>query len=303
MNGALTELSLAEIFQVLERCQETGSLRLHVPPVLGLDPQFWICEGKIVAAVLRPGEQRLEALVQRHVSDRHTGERALEKVQQLCPCDRPLGFWLKNMGFMQPDELQRIFHHQVVTSVIACLGLGEGQYEFVAGAKAPLVELSGFSMSAMTIALLGLRDLKDWSGIVRRLPRLDSALRPSPEQPRVWLTQQEWRIWEYTNGLVSLEAIAAQMKIAPLEVQKLAFQLMVAGLVQEIPFSVLENAAEITVDWEQEGPYGFSGTDVLPLSMPLTAKPWYSVPPMTVSTTPPPMLHQLGGLLKTKGVH
>ncbi|MEN9231063.1 MAG: hypothetical protein Q6L68_09165, partial [Thermostichus sp. DG02_5_bins_236] len=54
--------------------------------------------------------------------------------------------------------------------------------------------------------------------------------------PPYHLNSQEWQVWEHVNSAIKLKDIADALRLPVLEVQKVCFRLMVAGLVEEIAF-------------------------------------------------------------------
>lgn len=46
----------------------------------------------------------------------------------------------------------------------------------------------------------------------------------------------EWQVWEFANGSATLNAIASQLNQPVAIIQQVAFRLMLACLVEEVPF-------------------------------------------------------------------
>jgi hypothetical protein len=95
--------------------------------------------------------------------------------------------------------------------------------------------MTGIKMRAMEATLLVLRLIKNWDSFADKLPESSSALLPLVRQPPFHLIAQEKEIWELANGLTSLEEIASQTNQSSVNLQRVAFRLMMAGLVEEVP--------------------------------------------------------------------
>ena len=81
--------------------------------------------------------------------------------------------------------------------------------------------------------------LQNWHAFAEQLPDANRGLISTlSHQPHCRLNALEWRIWEYTNGTVSLKAIAKQLRLPLKQVQQIAFRLIAAGLVEEITLLV-----------------------------------------------------------------
>jgi hypothetical protein len=94
--------------------------------------------------------------------------------------------------------------------------------------------MTGLSMSATEVILIALRALRDWSALAEKLPDPTSGLSGlSTKQPRLQLNAQEWQVWEFANGEVSLEKIANQLNLTVETVLQIAFRLIVIGLAEE----------------------------------------------------------------------
>lgn len=129
------------------------------------------------------------------------------------------------------------------------------------------------------VTLTALRGLKDWSAFVSRLPEPTSTIMSViTGKPRLRLDQTEWHLWEFTNGTLSLQTIAQQLQLPVEKVQQIAFRLVTAGLVEEVP-----------------------------LVMAMPAAPTAELPPLPMATTATEatpvshsFLHHLVGFLKGK---
>jgi hypothetical protein len=83
--------------------------------------------------------------------------------------------------------------------------------------------------------LLGLRMLRDWSGLTAKLPAPTlGLLRLTTLTPTIRLDTQESKVWNLALGELSIDKIAAQLNISVEKVQQIGFRLIAIGLVQDI---------------------------------------------------------------------
>lgn len=240
IKGHLTDFSLPELFQLLERGQKTGLLTLCAEPMTNEKPKshyIWVYQGRIVAAANRLDHQGLVSLIDQR---QWVSDRVFDKlVHWCCPINEPLGLYLKNQGVLQSDQLKRLFQVQVLRQVCALLQVKDAEFVFEPNLQIPTREMTGLSVPATEAVLVGLRVLRNWDALINKLPDPSGGLVSIiAGQPQYRLDALEWQVWEYTKGTVSLAAIARQLRLPIEKVQQIAFRLIVVGLAEEVPLLV-----------------------------------------------------------------
>lgn len=237
ITGYLSEFSLAEIFQLLEQGHKTGLLTIRTlmtPNTEQVKSHYiWLNQGRIIAAADCLNQKGLLYLISKRG---WLGDRAASRLSQACSLDTPMGICLKSQGVLQAEQLKLLFYSQVMRQVCALFELKDAWFEFNPRTPLPTAEMTGLSAPATDVTLAGLRALRDWSALSEKLPSPTSALISIiAGKPQARINQTEWQVWEYTNGTVTLEAIAEQLRLPVEKVQQVAFRLIVVGLVEEIP--------------------------------------------------------------------
>lgn len=239
ITGCLTDFSLPEIFQLVEQGHKTGLLMVSALPSTQTQAlhYIWVDRGRIVAAANRLDDQGLVSLIEQR---QWISDRVFDKVVHwCCPISEPLGLYLKQQGVLQSEQLKRLFQVQVLRQVCALFQLKEGQFKFDPNARIPTREMTGLSVPATEAALVSLRVLRNWDALADKLPDPNAGLISTiAGQPHYRLIGQEWQVWEYTNGTVSLNAIAQQLQLPLEKVQQIAFRLITVGLAEEVPLVV-----------------------------------------------------------------
>lgn len=261
--GHLAEFSLPEIFQFLEQGHKTGSLTIRTLPDETADKvqvhYIWLHQGRIVAAADRLDNKGLVSMIAQlgFVSD----QLAL-KVSQSCPLNKPMGLYFKSQGLLKPEQLKLLFRNQVVEQVSCLFELRDGQFEFDS-TTLPTAEMTGMSLSAIEATLISLRTLQDWTVLAEKLPDATQALSSvSAGKPQLRLDSLEWQVWEFANGSISLRKIAEQLGLPIEKVQHIAFQLIVANLVEEVPLIAAPTNAMGASTCEADLPDSSSQTNV-----------------------------------------
>jgi hypothetical protein len=161
--GFLTDFSLAEIFQFIEKGQKSGLLRLRALPEVqstqSLVHYIWADQGRIVAAANRFDQQGLVSLI---VQTLGVSNHIVAKLAQLCPSGQPLGFFLKNQFVLERKQLEHLFQVQISQQVCALFKLNEGQFKFTQNAPIPTREMTGLSVPATLLNKYGLLEFLLW---------------------------------------------------------------------------------------------------------------------------------------------
>ncbi|GAB1543030.1 DUF4388 domain-containing protein [Scytonema sp. NUACC21] len=237
--GNLADFSLPELFQFLEQGHKTGRLTVEVfvdennSQTMRVH-HLWLHQGRVIAASNRLDQQGLMlAIAQRG----WITERVVSRVTQICPINTPMGLCLKSQGLLQAEQLKLLFNSQVMRQVCELFQIKDGLFTFRpthSTETLPFGEMTGLSVPATETTLMGLRVLKDWSALADKLPDPTSALSSLiAKQPDMRLDSQEWQVWEFVNGHMSLQKIASHLRIPVEVVQQIAFRLIVVGLAQE----------------------------------------------------------------------
>src|SRR5919199_5409645 len=147
IKASLTDFSLQEIFQFIQKGHKTGLVKLcPLPELQATLPRvyyIWVNQGHIVAAANRLDQQGLVKLIEQH---QEINPNIVAKVAQFCPIDQPLGLCLKNQGILQIKQLKHLFKIQVLQRVYALFLLKEGQLIFEQNVPIPTREMTGLSI-------------------------------------------------------------------------------------------------------------------------------------------------------------
>jgi hypothetical protein len=234
--GRLATISLAEVFQILDRGQKTGLLTIQPTP--DIKPYYiWLNQGRIVATAHRLDQTGLiDMLIQRQwVNDTVAAQLKNLKPSQLSSLDKPLGSFLQAKGILQAEQLKLLFHAQVLQRICSLFKAIDGDFQFDAAALAPNAEMTGLSISTAEATLLGLRVLKDWQPLAMQLPQPQMALRKPPLSTlNIQLDSIERYLWEQAQGNLSLQEISSRITRSLDLVQQAGFRLVAVGLVEEV---------------------------------------------------------------------
>ena len=237
--GHLSEYSLAEIFHFVQDGNKTGVLSIE-PDIrvssLIKDPHYISFQsGRIVSVSNGTGlgnRGLLKLMAQRKWLD---PEQVTLLETQVNLLTQPLGTYLKSRNVVNTEQLTLLFNSQVIATTCKLFEIQRGQFSF--NPKTPLAyaEMTGLSLTAQEVALLGLRTLKNWDHLATKLPDPEFALqRLSSNLGGLRLDTSELNVWKLALGELSIAKIAANIELDVATVQQIGFRLSVVGLVQEV---------------------------------------------------------------------
>ena len=155
ITGALTDFSLPEIFQFVEKGHKTGLLTLRTLPESTTRTSvhyLWVNQGRIVAAANQLNEQGLISLINQYP---WVSQRVVTKLSQFCPANKPLGLYLRSQGALQVEHLEHLFQVQIIQQTCAIFQLKDAHFIFDQNVPAPIREMTGLSVSsAVLVAVL-----------------------------------------------------------------------------------------------------------------------------------------------------
>jgi Domain of unknown function (DUF4388) len=250
ITGQLLEFSLLNIFQFIEQFHQTGLLSLQPEAIDESQPgkscYLWFQTGGIVAIAEQLDNKHLLSMIEKR------GWLAAELLNILSApnsIEHALGVELKTSGQLNTEQLQVLFHAQVIQPVCGLFKLSRGHFTFNSQATLPKLEMTGLSLPVAEATLLGLRVLRDWKPFAAKLPTPSDIFNKNiVAKSRFQLDAQEGQVWELANGKNSIEAIAKQLQ-QPLEtIQQIAFRMKVVGLLSATSLGMREVSGETVAE-------------------------------------------------------
>jgi hypothetical protein len=264
--GYLSEYSLAEIFHFVQDGNKTGVLSIE--PDLGaskfIKDVHYISfqNGRIMSVENGIGlgnRGLLKMIAQRKwISTEQFG--LLETQVNLLT--QPLGTYLKSRSMLDTEQLTLLFNSQVIATACKLFEIHHGRFKFDPQARLNYAEMTGLSLAAQEVALLGLRMLKDWTGLRSKLPMPEFSLQRFAADPKLRLDNQELQVWKLSVGEISIAAIAKQLGLEVDRVQQIGFRLISIGLMQEVAIELAQPPVNKMMDLPQPVITGASNAPV-----------------------------------------
>jgi Domain of unknown function (DUF4388) len=238
--GYLSEYSLAEIFNFVQEGNKTGLLSIEPDRCLSrsLDNSYYISfqTGRIMSVSHGHGLEYRGLLKMMEQRQWLSPEQVTGLSINAHKLGEPLGTYLKSCNAIDSSQLRLLFDAQVTASICKLFGeIHHGRFKFDPQAPLTYPEMTGISLTAREVALLGLRMLRDWTSLSAKFPTPESALqRSSSTPPALRLDTQESKVWSLALGELSIAQIAVQLELGVDRVQQVGFRLCEIGLVREV---------------------------------------------------------------------
>lgn len=234
IEGPLRELSIHDVFQLLDLSRKTGVLRVE-SELRHNAGTIYFHEGSIVYAEIRSNPHLLgELLVRTGRVSRGELEEARELQRR--QGDRPrIGEILVTLGSITTRDLHRHVRLQVEEVVFEVTSWTEGHFSFTEGQLDGVPPDSTVRIRVEALLMEGARRIDEWSRIEKRVPHLGvvPALAPSPEgtEGQLDLLPPEWEVLALIDGARDVRTIAAELTRSDFDVAKTLFGLESAGVI------------------------------------------------------------------------
>jgi hypothetical protein len=240
LTGYLADYSLAEILQFIQQGSKTGLLLISIEPnpaenIAGINEYTWFQNGRVIAHAKDLSSFGLISMLEKR---NWVGAETSASLRiQSKSITAPLGLHLKSINLLDVEQLRILFHAQVLQAVCALFKLQTAKFHFDDRASVAQVkpEMTGMSVTAVEVSLLGLRSLKDWTYLERKLPAPEFGLQRLQEKlPEYRLDSQETQMFTAADGKRSISELAIEIGLPVRKAQEIAFRLAAVNLLKEI---------------------------------------------------------------------
>jgi hypothetical protein len=234
IEGPLRELSIHDVFQLLDLSRKTGILRVE-SELRHNAGTIYFDEGAVVYAEIRSNPHLLgELLVRTGRVSRVELEEARELQRR--QGDRPrIGEILITLGVITTRDLHRHVRLQVEEVVFEVTSWTEGHFSFTEGPLDGIPSDGAVRIRVEALLMEGARRIDEWSRIEKRIPHLGivPALAPSPEgtEGQLDLLPPEWEVLALIDGVRDVRTIATDLTRSEFDVAKTLFGLESAGVI------------------------------------------------------------------------
>jgi hypothetical protein len=151
--------------------------------------------------------------------------------------DKELGLLLINSGYVSQQDILESLQGYFVALIQQLFTWVEGRFKFDPAQDVPDSKIP-VRISLEDLIMEGSRQVREWEQLNSEIPNLDMALaftdRPGVNLKKVNLNVEEWRVVSYINPKNSIRQIAKATKMSDVEIRRIVYGLLQAGLVKLI---------------------------------------------------------------------
>ena len=231
IEGALQDVSLADICQLLGMGMKTGCLSLTDRSNFGY---IYFQKGRVIhASVLNRRDRLGELLVRNHVITRKALSDATEA--QKTNRSKRLGELLVESEALTKEELQKYIQMQIEEAVYLLFGWTQGSFHFDTD---QMPEEDGFylvNIPPEALLMEGARRIDEWSLVEKKIPSFDIVFQldkhPQNSDEDVELTKAQQKLLPFIDGVRTVTEIMDEAGLVEFETGKALFGLISAGFV------------------------------------------------------------------------
>ena len=246
IEGALSDVSLADISQLLAMGGKTGCLSLTDQANFGY---IYFEDGRVVyASVLNRPDRLGELLVKNEVIDRDQLSAAMEK--QAHQRGKRLGELLVESEALPQEDLDKYISMQIEEAVYLVFQWNQGTFQFQPDV-APDETAMRVSISIDALLMEGARRVDEWSVMEKKISSMDLvfALERDPlEEEGIDLTEAQQRIIPLIDGERSVNDLVDQSGLQEFDTGKALYGLIQAGFAVQVGKRAPEAQAKGSVE-------------------------------------------------------
>ncbi len=231
LKGNLKDFSITQLLNLINLAKKSGILVVEGP-----GEKAWMAfrEGKLAYAELGAEDADLPSILKRSQHITQSQYRVLRE-RAASMKDKELGLVLINAGYVSQEDILGSIQQYFASIVRRLFTWVEGFFHFKTNEPAPEDKIL-VRMDLENLVVEGSRQLREWEQLHEEIPSLDVALkftdRPGSNLRKLNLSVEEWRVISYVNPNNSIRQIARTTKMNELEIRKVVYGLIQAGIVQ-----------------------------------------------------------------------
>jgi len=233
LKGNLRDFTITQILNLINLAQKSGSLVIEGPSQAAT---IYFREGKLAYAQFGQDDNSLAAILYRANKITSAQHRAI-KTRAAHMSDKELGLLLINANYMSRQDILNSLQSHFLNVLNHIFTWVEGLFRFDTETLPPNGKIT-VRISLENIIIEGSRRFREWEQLQDEIPSLDMALkfvdRPGSNLRNVNLSVEEWRVASFINPKNTMRQIARATKMNDLEIRRIVYGMLQAGLVEII---------------------------------------------------------------------
>ena len=233
LKGNLRDFTITQLLNLINVAQKTGTLIIQGPSD---KVSVSFREGKLAYAQIGHEDNSLVTILHR-ANKLSAAQHKLIKERAGAMPDKELGLLLINANYISQQDIIASLQAHFISCVNRLFTWVEGFFQFENNLLPPEDKIT-VRVNLENLIIEGARRLREWEQLQDEIPSLDMALkfadRPGANLRNVNLSVDEWRVVSYINPKNSIRQIGAATKMNDLEIRRIVYGLLQAGLVEVI---------------------------------------------------------------------
>jgi hypothetical protein len=228
LRGNLRDFSVTQLLNLINLARKTGTLILDGP-----SDQAYVSfrNGKLAYARIGAEDAGL-ATVLRQANKLNPNQYQTLSARTASMSDKELGLLLINAGYVSQEDILLDLQAHFAAVIRKLFTWVEGLFRFEPGVPPPDDRIN-VKMDLENLIVEGSRQLQEMEELKDEIPSLDLALKFTDRpMTNLNLSVQEWRVVRYVDPKNSMKRIAAAARLNEMEMRRIVYGLIQAGLVQ-----------------------------------------------------------------------
>jgi len=233
LKGNLRDFSITQLLNLISLAKKSGGL--HIEGVGDIATVFFR-EGRLAYSQIGAHEKPLLQLIveNKRISP---AQYSLLASRLTGLNDKETGLFLMNGSYINQSEVFSVLESYYSELMRRLFTWTEGYFHFEAGELTPDDKIPA-RLPLESLIVEGAREMNELEELKAEIPSLDMALkfteRPEMNIKNVDLSTEEWKVVSYVNPKNSILQIAHTTKMDDLEIRRVVYALLQAGLVELI---------------------------------------------------------------------
>ncbi|MBX3048009.1 MAG: DUF4388 domain-containing protein [Anaerolineales bacterium] len=235
LQGNLQDFSTTQLLNLVNLASKSGALLVDVPSE---GARLIFRQGKLAYAQLASDADGAQSSLPEvlHRSEKiNDAQLATLRTRAGSMSDKELGLLLINSGYVTRSDILESLQDYYVGIIQQLFTWVEGHFKFETSQDVPEGKIP-LRIPLENLIIEGARQVSEWEQLNLEVPTLDMALaftdRPGVNLKKVNLNVEEWRVVSYINPKNSIRQIAKASKMNDLEIRRIVYGLLQAGLVK-----------------------------------------------------------------------
>jgi len=231
LRGNLRDFTVTQLLNLINLANKTGTLIVEGP---GETVRVSFREGKLAYAQMGQEDNHLAAILHR-ANRLTTGQLRVIQLRAANLSDKELGLMLINANYLSQEDVLNALQAYFTDVIRRLFTWVEGTFHFE-NDQMPPEDRINVRLDLENLIIEGARQLRELEQLQDEIPSLEMCLRfterPGANLQKMNLSVEEWRVVSYINPRNTIQQIAAACKIADIDIRRIVYGLIQAGLVE-----------------------------------------------------------------------